>query len=138
MRLQHVGVLEHFRSLAVLEESVEFDKGIVVVGDTAPAAEERLQVNPGVPLGVALVEEGNSDSTAAAAVDIALDIRECCDIAEPVDLAAAVGMQQAVVAAASPSQLASLLSPRRTETSLIGPFFFFTQIPAILNEEIPR
>lgn len=120
-RLQHVGILEHFRSLAGLEESVELDKGIVV-GDTAPAAEERLQVNPGVPLGVALVEEGNSDSTAAAAVGIAPDIRERWNIAESVDPAAAVGTQQAVVAAAYPSQLASLLSPHRTETWLIDPF----------------
>ncbi|KAG5787753.1 hypothetical protein H9Q69_013181 [Fusarium xylarioides] len=99
MKLRHVGVLEHFRSLAVIGETAEIDKDIVVVVDTALAVEERLQVNPGVPLGVALVEEGNSDSSAAAsAVGIAPDMRGRWDTAEPVDAAAVMGTQQAVVA----------------------------------------
>ncbi|KAG5758907.1 hypothetical protein H9Q72_012967 [Fusarium xylarioides] len=100
MKLRHVGVLEHFRSLAVVGETAEIDKDIVVViVDTALAVEERLLVSPGVPLGVALVEEGNSDSSAAAsAVGIAPDMRGRWDTAEPVDAAAVMGTQQAVVA----------------------------------------
>jgi hypothetical protein len=61
--------------LAAPGEAAEPEKGIAA-GDTAAAA-ARSQANPGLPLGVALVEEGNSDSIAAvAAVGTAPDIRE--------------------------------------------------------------
>lgn len=101
--------------MAVLGEAVELDKDIVVADDTAAAAAaERLQVNPGVLPGAALLEEGKSGSTVAA-VDMAPDIRESCDTAESA-AAGVVGTQQAVAVVADLSQLASLLSPHRTET----------------------